>query len=76
MAEINVVQRHTEQPEVVDRAKDFWSRYGRLISIAALVLGLLAIGYFIYTQFFQKPNEQKASDSILMPHSRKLAQES
>ncbi|HUQ97519.1 MAG TPA: hypothetical protein VM010_07635, partial [Chitinophagaceae bacterium] len=64
MAEINVAERRTEQPEVIDRARDFWSLYSRYIIISALVLGLLVGGYLAYKFLIQKPKEQKAADAI------------
>jgi len=64
MAEIKVVERRMEQPEVSDRAKDFWNQYSRYILIAALALALLVGGYLAYKYLFQKPNEQKASEAM------------
>jgi predicted negative regulator of RcsB-dependent stress response len=64
MAEINVAQRRTEQPEVVDRARDFWDQYSRPILIAAAVLLLLIGGYLAYKYLFQQPKEQKASEAV------------
>ena len=67
MAETKTVSRPVEQhqePEAVDRAKDFWSRYNRPITMAALAVILLGGGYLAYKNFVQKPNEQKAAEAI------------
>src|SRR5688572_14149379 len=67
MAETKTVSRPVEQnqePVAVDRAKDFWSRYNRPITIAALAVILLGGGYLAYKNFVQKPNEQKAAEAI------------
>lgn len=67
MAETKTVSRPVEQnqeTEAVDRAKDFWSRYNRPITIAALAVILLGGGYLAYKNFVQKPNEQKAAEAI------------
>jgi predicted negative regulator of RcsB-dependent stress response len=64
MAEIKVVERRTAEPEAIDRARDFWSLYGRYIIIAAVVLGLLVGGYFAYKYLIEKPKEQKGAEAI------------
>jgi predicted negative regulator of RcsB-dependent stress response len=64
MAEVKVVERRTEQPEVVDRARDFWGQYGRIILTALTVLLIAVGGYLVYKYFFQKPKAQKAADAI------------
>lgn len=49
---------------VVAKAKDFWERNSKLISIvfAALVLGVG--GYYVYKNYVQKPKEEKAIDAM------------
>lgn len=64
MAEIKVVERRTEEPEVVERAKDFWARNSRPIMIAGIALLVLIGGYLAYKFLFQKPAEQKASEAV------------
>ncbi len=64
MAEIKVVERRTEEPEVVDRAKDFWSQYRRPILAAAVALLVLIGGYLAYKFLFQQPKEQKAAEAV------------
>ena len=65
MADNKVTPRHTtSDAEVVDRAKDFWSRNNKPITIAALALLLLIGGFFGYKKFIKEPNERKASEAI------------
>src|SRR5688572_19205902 len=49
---------------VVVRAKDFWTRYQKQISIVAALLILLAGGWFGYKKFIKDPKEEKAWDAI------------
>jgi predicted negative regulator of RcsB-dependent stress response len=64
MAEIKVVERHTQQPEVVDRARDFWSQYSRPLIIALTALIIVVGGYLAYKFLIQKPKEQKAAEAM------------
>lgn len=67
MAETKTVNRPVEQQpdvEAVDRAKDFWGRNGRTITIAALVIILLGGGYLAYKKLVKEPNELKAAEAI------------
>lgn len=65
MAEIKVAQQpQIEQPEVVERARDFWGRYNRIIMAVGLAIVLVAGAYLIYKFLIQKPKEQKASEAI------------
>lgn len=54
----------TSDAEVVDRAKDFWTRNNKPITIAALALLLVIGGFFGYKKFIQEPNERKAAEAI------------
>jgi len=65
MADSKTVQQKKDVKEpVVERARDFWSQYNKPVTIAATIIILAIAGYFAYKNFYQKPNEQKASDSI------------
>jgi predicted negative regulator of RcsB-dependent stress response len=64
MAEVKTARPRTESEEVVERAKDFWSRYGKIVSIALGGLILIVGGYLVYKNFVQGPKEQKAADAI------------
>jgi predicted negative regulator of RcsB-dependent stress response len=63
MAETKKTER-TANPEVIDRAKNFWDRNNRTITIVGLAIILLGGGYLAYKKFFKEPNEIKASEAI------------
>jgi tetratricopeptide (TPR) repeat protein len=46
--------------QVVDQAKDFWTRYSKIILGVGTALLVLVGGYFIYKNFFKDPKEEKA----------------
>src|SRR4051812_50108310 len=62
------VKKHDDDVDnseiVVAKAKDFWERYGKTVTIilAAVVIGVG--GYFIYQKFFKDPKEAKATDAL------------
>jgi predicted negative regulator of RcsB-dependent stress response len=58
--------QHTKQDheDVVDRAKDFWTRYNKAITIAGIAIILLGGGYLAYKYLVKEPNETKASEMI------------
>lgn len=65
MAEVKQPARtRTESEQVIDRAKDFWSRYGKPVMIGAVAIIVLGGGYLGYKYFIQAPKEQKAADAI------------
>jgi hypothetical protein len=64
MAEKNVVQQADSAEAVIAKAKDFWTRNGKIISIICVVVVLGVGGYFIYKNYIQAPNEEKATDAI------------
>src|SRR6478672_5899520 len=49
---------------VVAKAKDFWEKYGKTVTIliAAVIIGVG--GYFVYQNFFKNPKEEKAADTL------------
>ena len=65
MAEVKSARPHTTENEaVIDRAKDFWGRFGKIISIALGAVILVVGGILIYKNFVVGPKEKKASDAI------------
>lgn len=64
MAEVKGARPKTESDAVVDRAKDFWSQYGKMISIVLGAVIVLVGGFLIYKNFIQGPKEKKAADAI------------
>ena len=65
MAETKQVHHpRTENVEVVDRAKDFWSQNNRIITIVGLAVILLGGGWLAYKKLVKEPQEQKAAEAI------------
>ncbi|HVG41673.1 MAG TPA: tetratricopeptide repeat protein [Chitinophagaceae bacterium] len=65
MAEVKEPQRRsTENEEVVDRARDFWTRYSKPIIIASTAIILIAGAYLAYKYLIQAPKEEKAREAI------------
>ena len=63
MAEKKTVQEGSNAEQVVARAKDFWERNSKVISIVFVVVILGIGGYFGYRNYIQKPKEEKATDA-------------
>lgn len=59
----NVKEAHTTD-EVVVKAKDFWSRYSKIILGIGAALILAVGGFFVYKNLIQKPKEEKAADAM------------
>jgi hypothetical protein len=65
MAEVKSARPQTTESEaVVDRAKDFWSRYGKPLSIALGAIIVVVAGILIYKNFIVGPKERKASEAL------------
>lgn len=54
----------TESEAVIERAKDFWSRFGKTVSIALGAVIVVVGGFLIYKNFIVGPKEKKANDAI------------
>lgn len=54
----------THNEDVIERAKDFWGRFGKIITIVLGAVVLLVGGFFIYKNFISGPKEKKANDAI------------
>jgi tetratricopeptide (TPR) repeat protein len=54
---------------IVEKAKDFWTRYNRPVMIVAIVIILVAGGWLGYKKFYKEPNEQKATDAMFKAES-------
>ncbi|MGQ0739027.1 MAG: tetratricopeptide repeat protein [Bacteroidota bacterium] len=61
MADKKNVQEFDEQA-VIAKAKDFWTRYGKLTTIASVAVILLAGGWYVYGNYVKKPKEAKATE--------------
>ena len=65
MAEVKSARPATTDSEaVIERAKDFWSRFGKTISIALGAIIVVVGGILIYKNFVAGPKEKKANDAI------------
>ncbi|MDP9229819.1 MAG: tetratricopeptide repeat protein [Bacteroidota bacterium] len=54
----------TDDNLVVERAKDFWTKYNRPFMIGSAVIILGAVAYFGYKNFIKAPKEEKATEDI------------
>lgn len=63
MADKKNVQEFDEQV-VVAKAKDFWTKYGKLTTIISVAVILLAGGWYVYQNFVKKPKEAKAVEAL------------
>ena len=59
MAEKKNVQTIQSNEEVIAKAKDFWTRYSKIIIGVGGGLLLLVGGYYVYQNYFEKPKEEK-----------------
>lgn len=64
MADKKQVQEDNSAELVIAKAKDFWVRYSKAISIICVIVVLGVGGYFVYKNYVQKPKEEKATDAI------------
>lgn len=64
MAEVKHPRQHEQSEVVVDRAKDFWSRYNRPVLMAATAIIILGGGYLAYKYLVKEPQEKKAAEAI------------
>lgn len=51
---------------VIEKAKDFWSKYSKYITGISAAIIVLVGGFYIYKNFFKDPKEQKAIDAMFM----------
>jgi hypothetical protein len=64
MSEVKQVHHKSENELVVERAKDFWSKYNKTIVTICAAIIVLGGGYLAYKYLYQEPREQKAYDAI------------
>jgi tetratricopeptide (TPR) repeat protein len=64
MADKKQVQDVDSGELVIAKAKDFWSKYNRLITIVCTVIILVVGGWYIYKHYFKEPKEAKASEAM------------
>jgi len=61
MADKKNVQEFDEQA-MIAKAKDLWTKYGKLTTIASVATILLAGGWYVYRNYVKKPKEAKATE--------------
>ena len=64
MAETKTVSHYTENEQTIERARDFWGKYNRIILIVGAVIIVLGGGYLAYKYLYQQPQEAKAIDAM------------
>jgi tetratricopeptide (TPR) repeat protein len=47
---------------IIARAKDFWGKYGKGLTIASVIIIVIAAGWYGYKYFLKEPKERKASE--------------
>ena len=62
MAEKNVMAHENEQ--IIAKAKDFWTRYQKQITVVLAVIVLAVGGWYAYKNFILKPKTEKAVDAM------------
>jgi tetratricopeptide (TPR) repeat protein len=64
MADKNIVQEVDKGQVMIDRAKNFWTKYQKpIIGVCGAVI-LIGGGWLVYKNFFKEPNEKKAANAI------------
>ncbi|OLY92685.1 hypothetical protein SAMN05444008_102161 [Cnuella takakiae] len=65
MVETNqTVPTRNDNEVVVEKARDFWARSGKTVTIAALAVIVLGAAYLGYKYLIQAPKEKKAADAL------------
>jgi predicted negative regulator of RcsB-dependent stress response len=58
-----ITERSTED-RVVDSARDFWGKNGKVLTYAIAGLAIVVGGYFAYNSFYKGPAETKAAEAV------------
>jgi len=64
MADKKIVQDRDSGEYAIARAKDFWGKYGKILTIASVVVILAAGGDYIFNEYVKKPKEKKAAEML------------
>ena len=65
MAEVKHQVRHTSESEqVIERAKDFWAKYGKITTVIAAAIIILGGGWLAYKYMVVVPKQEKAEEAI------------
>lgn len=49
---------------MLEKAKDFWTKNGKLLTIASAIIIVLAGGWYVYNNFVVAPKQVKAADAM------------
>jgi tetratricopeptide (TPR) repeat protein len=60
MADKRMVQDGDSGEVVIARAKDFWEKYGKILTIASVIVIIAAGSFYLYNEYVKKPKEKKA----------------
>lgn len=55
---------HTDDQEIIERARDFWTKYNRPLMIASAVIIIGAAGYFGYKYLVLQPKQEKSVEAM------------
>jgi tetratricopeptide (TPR) repeat protein len=58
------VQERDPNQVVIERARDFWARYNKPVTIVVLIIIITGGGWLGYNKFYKAPREKKAADAI------------
>ncbi len=64
MADKKQVQDTDSSEELIAKAKDFWTKYSKPLTIACSLIIVVIGGWYIYNNYFKKPKEEKATDAM------------
>lgn len=53
-----------ESAVIVEKAKGFWGRFGKMITYGGGAIIILLAAYIAYDKFYQEPREKKANEAI------------
>jgi predicted negative regulator of RcsB-dependent stress response len=63
------VQDKDHNQVVVDRAKDFWTRYNKPVMVICVIVIIAAAGWIGYMKFYKEPQDKKAADAMFQAES-------
>lgn len=64
MADKKIVPEEMHDQLVIEKAKDFWTKYSKPITIVSAAVILIVGGWYVYQNFFKKPKEEKAAEAM------------
>jgi tetratricopeptide (TPR) repeat protein len=64
MSDKKIVQDVDAGEAALAKAKDFWGKYGKILSIASIVVILGIGGWYGYQSYVKKPKENKGAEAI------------